>query len=392
MFISLAVRICTQMQNTILPLYVLDLGYSALTAGLMTTVFTLTALIFRPMAGSLMDKKGRFVILFIGTALFGITSGLYIFVMPIGLFIVIRAISGIGFSWNGTAISTMASDVLPDSRMSEGIGYLGLSQTIAMAVAPGLALALKDAYGFKSLFTAVFSVMVLVFIIGFMIRYEKNSPYIQDRSTVLLQQSESSGIDSEANVNKRITWLNRIFEADAWKPSIFMLFVAIANCSVGTFLAVYAIEKGILNFGLFYTVSAVMMAIVRLGAGRISMKFGSAVILIPGFILLSISLAGIVISSSLPLLLTSAVLYGIAMGALQPEINAMAVVAAAKERRGSANATFLMMIDIGTGLGAAVWGWIAYVTGTAWVFILSSAVSAAALLIYILGRKKKWVR
>ena len=68
-FVSLAMRMCTQMQNTVLPLYILSLGHNTFWAGLMTGVYILTALFFRLMAENLADKKGRYIVLLSGTVI-----------------------------------------------------------------------------------------------------------------------------------------------------------------------------------------------------------------------------------------------------------------------------------------------------------------------------------
>ena len=41
-------RICNHMQAVTIPLYVQSIGYSATLAGLMTTVYTIVSVIFRP--------------------------------------------------------------------------------------------------------------------------------------------------------------------------------------------------------------------------------------------------------------------------------------------------------------------------------------------------------
>ncbi len=49
-------------------------------------------------------------------------------------------LQGMGFAIATTASATAAADVLPMSRLGEGIGYYGLGQAIAMSIGPALAM------------------------------------------------------------------------------------------------------------------------------------------------------------------------------------------------------------------------------------------------------------
>ena len=53
------IRICYQMQGTIVPLYGNQLGFTASMIGLTTTVCTIASLILRPLLGGMLDRYGR---------------------------------------------------------------------------------------------------------------------------------------------------------------------------------------------------------------------------------------------------------------------------------------------------------------------------------------------
>ena len=56
------------------------------------------------------------------------------------LFTIVRTLHGGPFGALTVANSTVAIDVLPSSRRNEGIGYYGLSNNLAMAIAPTFAI------------------------------------------------------------------------------------------------------------------------------------------------------------------------------------------------------------------------------------------------------------
>ena len=53
-----------------------------------------------------------------------------------------RVLFGIGFGMTSTSFPTMASDVIPIKRLGEGMGYFGLSTTLAMSIGPMIGLTL----------------------------------------------------------------------------------------------------------------------------------------------------------------------------------------------------------------------------------------------------------
>ena len=116
------IRICYQIQNTVTPLYAKSLGFSAASIGLLTTVTTIASLVLRPFLGGWLDRYGRKWIAIIGTAMFTLATFWNGYAAAIAVLIVVKAFQGLGFSAHTTAVNTMATDVLPEKRMSEGIG------------------------------------------------------------------------------------------------------------------------------------------------------------------------------------------------------------------------------------------------------------------------------
>ena len=67
-----------QMLVATLPVYVIGLGGSAADAGLVTGALAFTSLLFRPFVGWLTDAWRRRPLVLIGTACYGIASGIYL--------------------------------------------------------------------------------------------------------------------------------------------------------------------------------------------------------------------------------------------------------------------------------------------------------------------------
>ena len=141
------IRSVNQMQYVYFPVYLKSIGGSAIIIGLLQTIFSVSNIILRPFAGILIDTKGRYRILTIGAFLLLIGSSGNVFVASILMVLVMRAFSGFGNSLAGTTLSTMASDILPETRLTDGLGFMNLGSTFAQALVPTLILGLDERSG-----------------------------------------------------------------------------------------------------------------------------------------------------------------------------------------------------------------------------------------------------
>lgn len=351
-------RICNHMQSVTMPLYMQSIGFSATIAGLMTTIYTLASLCSRPFIGLALDRYRRWPIVVGGTALFALASATFGFVHSLILLFVIRFFHGLGFAAHATGINTMGTDVMPESRLSEGIGYLGLTNSLSTAIAPALALFLISAVDYPNTFLVVFALAAVGVVINASVRYEKNQP------------------PRQKEMAKRPLRWSDLFEKASLLPSVIILFLSGANTALTTFLATYGEARGIPQVGLFFTWNAAAMAVARLSCGWLSKRFGERPIMKAGTILCFIGYLVIFFSSSSPGLWAAGLVYGFGYGIVYPILNAMAVVNAGKERRGAANATFLMFLDMGIGIGSLLWGLAIDFLGIRWLYLLCAVCVA----------------
>ena len=90
----------------------------------------------------------------IGTAICLLAMGSYLFASTVFLLLA-RILHGAGFGITTTTYGTVVSDLIPQARRGEGMGYFGLSGTIAMALGPLIGLWLMQTYNFTILFCAL---------------------------------------------------------------------------------------------------------------------------------------------------------------------------------------------------------------------------------------------
>ena len=392
MFADLLPRVCGTMQITLFPLYMIESGFSTTIAGLTTTAFMLAAVAFRPVSGKLVDSKGRYLGIIIGAVVNLLASGFFIFEIPAWLFLTMIGLLGLGFCFLGTGLMTLATDIIPKSRMSEGIGYLGLTQTIARAFLPLLALALKDAFGYRVTFAVAFVIAAVTVLSVSSLKPGRKKTGASDRDTGGVSETYAEDSSSMSRSSKKEAIWEKLVDKDALKPSTVMLFIMFASSSVQTFLVVHAISKGIGNPGVFFTANAIAIAVARLSVGKISQKYGSVAVLAPGMGLMSLSMVGMYSSANMAILMISGALYGLGLGMVQPELNSLAVLAARDERRGLANSTFFMAMDLGQAVGASVMGVVAGYAGLGSIFLTGAIFVAITLFGYLMLNRRGFVR
>ena len=318
----------------VLPLFVAGpLGGDQTTIGLVTSLFTVTAVIFRPLGGFLMDRYGRRGVHLLALAAFAAVVSGYAFASSLAGLLVLRLLHGFPWGAANTAANTVAADLVPPERRGEGIGLFGMGQTLAMAVAPAVALAIAAGDRFRLLFACATGLAGVALGLGLLVRH----PPVVDPSARLRLSSLLEG---------RVGWL-----------AVALLFVTAGYGGVTTFVVVYAQELGIPNPGLFFTLLAAGMVAARLSAGRLLDRHGPAPVLGAGLLLLLGCYA--LLFAGRAGFYPAAVALGLGFGTVVPSLQAMAPGMVPSERRGAAFATLLSSFDVGIGGGVYLLGHLA---------------------------------
>ncbi|QJW48197.1 MFS transporter [bacterium BFN5] len=151
-FANLAVSIPFHSLLAVLPIYIESLGGSKEMVGLSLGYLTIAAVTIRPLTGWAIDKFGRKGILLLGLLLFALATSGYLAMVPIYILLMLRSLQGLGWGICSTTIGTVASDVIPKTRLGEGLGFFGATASISLALSPALSLSLVDLFPFENLF------------------------------------------------------------------------------------------------------------------------------------------------------------------------------------------------------------------------------------------------
>ena len=112
-----------------LPLYAIGvLKRTDQEAGLLISIFLLSAVFIRPFTGKILDIVGKRKMLWISLGLYLLCTVLYYFIHAFEALLVLRFVQGVGFSIITTAAVSLAADIVPVARKGAGWAILQCPQ------------------------------------------------------------------------------------------------------------------------------------------------------------------------------------------------------------------------------------------------------------------------
>lgn len=358
----------------LLPTYLSETFYADKdTIGMVLSGYTLTALVVRSLSGYMVDSFPRRVVLVVSYMLFCLFFLGYVAAGTLLLFTIVRTLHGAPFGATTVSNSTVAIDVLPSSRRAEGIGYYGLSNNIATAISPTVALLVYDACdNFEILFWLAF----LTSAIGLVL-------------TASVKLSHRPAVKKQGSIS-----LDRFILLKGWSQGISIICFAFSYGILATYIAIYGKEElGITSgTGLFFALLAIGLICSRLIGSR-TLRKGK---------ILQNATAGIVIAMLGYLMFAAlhnkvgyygaALVIGLGNGHMFPAFQTMFINLATNQQRGTANSTMLVSWDIGIGLGILIGGVAAEYFGYSAAFWSAWVVNIVGMLVFFAYGRRTYLR
>ncbi|MCZ8517007.1 MFS transporter [Paenibacillus filicis] len=122
----------------IMPKFMEDLGITGSTIGLLVAVFSMTQLLFSPLAGRLADSFRRKRMIVIGMIVFALSEGLFGIAGDPVLLFVSRMLGGISAALIMPAVMAYAADVTTKGERATGMGYINAAITSGFIIGPGI--------------------------------------------------------------------------------------------------------------------------------------------------------------------------------------------------------------------------------------------------------------
>lgn len=357
-----------QMLLSSFPAYVKNAFHAGdLQVSLVTSVFALSAIATRFTTAAVERKVPRNILLFIGLMIAAISTFIYPLANSVEALLIMRAGYGIGFGVVSTILPTIVSLIIPSKRMGEGIGYYGLSSSLAMSIGPMIGLNMMWKYGFRSL--ALLGTLTITMIIPILLGSRRLSSMQGRKAGKGIQNAKVSAF------NYKLLF-----------PAMLNVLLSITYSGVLSFIALYGQIVHIEQVGLFFLFNAVSIVLVRPVSGRLFDRRGHAAVLIPAALSVVASMAVLSYTTTLPMLIISALLYGLGFGAIQPCIQAWMLKLSTPEQYGAANSMFYNSTDLGVAVGAVILGAISMMSSYAAMYRYSAAFMLLFLVLYIVIR------
>ncbi len=351
------------------PFRILDLGGSTALAGVFLGVLTYASALSAPVTGALADRIGKRVML-LGTSL-AIAGFSVAYALSRSYWIPLVLVFFHGLFWSGllSASSAYMTEVIPESRRAEGIGYWGMATMLATAVAPAVGLWV----------------------------YQRGWAWLCGGTALLnlLMAAIAWRLPPDSPVAARLSQA-RFFGRHMVEWRIVGVTIALFLCSFGyggitSFVAVLAERNGIAPRSIFFTAFALTVLVTRLFSGRLADRYGHRRVLLPCLALVTVGLGLTALAQTRAQLVGAAVVFGLGFGNQYPAFVGHVLRFVGPDRRGAAFGGILAAFDTGIGTGSIAVGWMAARLGFRGAFAVAAALSAFAVP-YFLWAERRWLK
>jgi MFS family permease len=345
----------------LLPSYMrLALRASDVQIGSVASLSSLTGVLCFPFVGALNDRFGRKPFVLAGSLLMIFAAAAMLLVREVGpLLYLLRALQGLAFALVFNSCTTLVSDEADEERLSNALAVFGSSLLATHALAPALAEAMAQSYGWSSVFWFS-SVLALSAALA--------SARVEEPAR--RSQAESQDLWSAFGLLKRA------------RTRRVVLGIAAAGASFGTvftFHQPYALSLGLKRISGFFMAYALCAMGARLGLMNLfksveRQRLSAAAMLV-------YSLAVMCTVWLRPGLLEGiGALMGLAQGLFYPVFNALAVEGVELDKRGSMMALYHGGFNGGIAAALLLGGAISARFGYPLLFALSALLTVAAAL------------
>ncbi|MED4755526.1 MFS transporter [Brevibacillus choshinensis] len=348
-----------------LPVYIMDtLRGGEQEVGLALTAFIIAAVIVRPIAGKWVDELGKKKVAILASALFMVSTFTYFGVISLFFLLALRFVHGLSFGFATTAMAAIATDLVPEERKGEGIGYYALFMNLAMVIGPFVGLMIMNKYSFS-----VLCMLISVFaIVSFAC---EGLTKVQEAQAAVKRQH-----------GKKFHWKNFI-EPGAMPISLAACLMSFAYSGLLSFIPVYAKDIGASEVSsYFFVIYAIMIVLSRPFTGKLFDRLGEHVVIYPSIILYAIGLVLLSQAHGPAMFLMASAVIGLGYGSVFPSFQAIAIKSSPTERRGLATGTYYLLFDLGMGVGSFVLGIVASSMNFSSMYMISSLIVAFAGVVY----------
>jgi MFS family permease len=347
------------------PFRILALGGSKFAAGMFLGFLTYASAFSAPLTGALADRIGKRRMLIVCSLVIAGFSVAYALSRSYRVPLVLAFVHGIFWSGLLSASAAYITDIVPESRRAEGIGYWGLSTIVAIAVAPTIGFWVYG-HGWTWLCATTGALNLIMAAIAFSLP-EPHAP---------------------AWMGGERFFTRRLLEWRVLLVSFTLFLYSFGYGGITSFSALYADANHVVPKGIYFTVLAVVILTTRPLCVPLGDRLGHKKVFLPSLVLIVIGLALLALGGTRPWLITSAVVFGTGFGTAYPVFAAYVMRHVEPARRGAAFGGILAAFDTGIGSGSITLGWIIEHRGFPAAFATAAALAALSLPYFLVTERR----
>ena len=374
-----------------------SIGASAGLMGLVGGLMNLVSLLCRPIAGNLADRISKYKLSFIGAVFMTAACVGYIFAPNEVVVVIARIINGFGFACCSVCMATWMSNMLPKDKIGSGMGVYGTMNALAMAVTPAIGVSVYQTFGYRVSFVIalVFSAAIIVVI---QFTGNKGEPETWEPEG---KDDASTGKNCHADTKKaRVSAGHAVsgqrkrlelIDVKVIPIALIIMLFAIPYCATQSFIVTYAEARGLhVSVSLFFPAYAVVLIVLRLSLRRLFDKLPFHVFLLTSALSEFLAILFLAIMENNAVMLLASCFLAGGYGIMSSVCQSTAILLAGKEKRGLANSTYYIGLDLGMTLGPMIGGALYGGLDIGWFYPVLMVTMPLAGVVYIAaGRRLK---
>jgi len=345
------------------PYHILELGGTRLAAGLFLGFLTYASALSAPLTGALADRLGKRRVLIACSLAIAAFSAVYALLGDYRVLLALVLVHGVFWSGLLSASSAYITDIIPPRRRAEGISYWGLSNILAIAVAPTVGFAVY-ARGWGWLCVEAAGLNLVMAAIAWR-----------------LPPDPARATGGGRRRGPLVEWHVLVL-------SLTLFLYSFGYGGITSFVALYADANGVVPRSIFFTVFALSVLVTRPISGPLADRLGHRRVFLPCLGLIVIGLALLALDGSRRGLVGAAAVFGIGLGSAYPAYAAHVMHHVDDARRGAAFGAVLAAFDTGIGTGSVVTGWIAQRAGFRAAYATAALLATLSLPFFLLTEKR----
>ena len=354
-----------QAVNPLMNGYARNLGVNSTFAGIIVGVMSITSMLLRPFAGNLTDRVSKYRLALIGGSLCAVSDLGYLFASNAPWLLAFRIINGLGFVLCTICLATWMAFLVPRQHLGAAMGYYGLLNALAMAIAPALAISIYQLLGYKFIIMlAALSAVAMVLVIQLIHNRAQPSVKLDDQHFKIIQR-------------------------DALPVAIIFSLLSIPYFVTQADIVMYVQERHLnITVSLFFLCYSLALIVIRIllknyfDTISFGIWFSICILATIGYILLLT-----IMQNNFEMILAAG-LMAVGFGVMVSVSQSTSLLLAPLEEQGLANATYYLGSDIGMSLGPIIGGILPTIFPLKFFYPVMLIIVPLTTILYLYNRRK----